>query len=230
MNCHAHAQVPATRSCHACLRPLCQECSEEVVGAFYCEPCLHERLQPHVEPRRPRSIKVPFLASLLSVFVPGLGQVYNGLVGRALFQFGSWMLAIWSLQFATGDPVAAVMVLGTCGLWIWQVVDAWRTAKDINRLGRVPDPEEAKALGRGPIPGLENGSRGLGIILIVVGAMILSANFGLSRVLSRLIEQAWPLALLLAGIALIRRSHRERAAARMPLDGFGDPGDMEASR
>jgi len=219
VKCQAHPDVDAIRSCHSCLQALCDECTQEVLGAFYCESCLTERLQPEVQapppglPKRKR-IKVPFVAGLLSV-IPGLGQVYNGLLGRALFHFIGFLLIIWSIEHVSGAAAAEVMMFFLwMGYWLWQLVDAVRTAKDINALGRVPDPEEAAAMGRGAIPGLDGGSKGFGIGMMVLGGLLLLSNLGMSRALSHLIEGVWPVALLLCGIWLVRRSREERRAAR----------------
>ena len=242
MKCRNHPEVDATRSCHACLGPLCADCTQEVLGIFYCESCLAERLRPEQVsaqeppplPRR-RRIKVPFLAGLLSVPLPGLGQVYNGLIARALGQFVAFLLLTWSVDqvHSPGGSVEALLALAIMGFYIWQIVDAVRTARQINELGRVPDPDEAEALGLGPLPGLERGSKGLGIALMVFGGLLLMGNLGLSRVLSQLIEGLWPVALLVGGIYLVRRSRDERRAFRSPgaaEDFEDDPELAEAGR
>ena len=33
MKCQAHPETDATRSCHACLQALCDDCTQEVLGA-----------------------------------------------------------------------------------------------------------------------------------------------------------------------------------------------------
>lgn len=217
MKCQAHPETDATRSCHACLQALCDDCTQEVLGAFYCEGCLAERLQPEaraVPPQMPKKkrIKVPFVAGFLSL-CPGLGQVYNGLMGRALFMFVAFLLLGWSIG-QMGPAGEGPILLTIMAFLVWQLVDAVRTAKDINRLGRVPDPDEAEAMGRGSIPGLDHGSKGLGIGMMVLGGLLLFGNLGMSRMLSHLIEGVWPVALLLGGIWLVRRSRNERRAAR----------------
>jgi TM2 domain-containing membrane protein YozV len=65
--------------------------------------------------------KNPGVAVLLSFFMPGAGQIYNGDVGKALlFFFGVWIL-VW--------------VLGGWGFWIAGMIDAHQSAQRIN-LGR----------------------------------------------------------------------------------------------
>lgn len=59
--------------------------------------------------------KSPGLAAVLSFFIPGLGQVYCGRLGRgALFFLGSFLLV----------PI----VIGF-GIWIWNIVDAHSLAQ-----------------------------------------------------------------------------------------------------
>jgi len=231
VKCQVHSSIDATRSCHACLQALCDDCTQEVLGAFYCTGCLAERLQPQAQappPRLPKRkrIKVPFVSGLLSFLIPGLGQVYNGLLGRALFHFIGFLLIGWSIDQVGGAEAAEVMMAFVfMGYYGWQVVDAVRTAKDINSLGRVPNSEEAEAMGRGSIPGLNRGSKGFGIGMMVVGGLILLSNLGMSRVLSHFIEGLWPVALLVGGIWLVRRSREERRVARPGL--FDEIDDLD---
>ena len=65
--------------------------------------------------------KEPSLAVLLSFFFPGLGQLYNGDVGKGIgLMLGFWVL-IW-----IGIGIV---------FWIWSMVDAYHSATNIN-LGR----------------------------------------------------------------------------------------------
>ena len=40
MNCAVHSDQPATGYCRNCGKPMCPQCTREVQGALYCEPCL----------------------------------------------------------------------------------------------------------------------------------------------------------------------------------------------
>lgn len=67
--------------------------------------------------------KEPGLALFLSFFFPGLGQIYNGDVGKGIaLMIGFWLL-VW-------------VFIGWI-FWIWSMVDAYRTANDINMGRRV---------------------------------------------------------------------------------------------
>ena len=203
--CADHPDTLSTQSCAACLRGCCDECATEVLGRPYCALCLAERLEPPLS----EPVKLPWLAALLSV-VPGLGQVYNGLVVRGLAHFVVFSFLIWLVGQETG--ITLLVCLGWIGFWVWQALDARNTARDINRLGRVPNPDEAHALGLGPLLGADRESRGLGIALVVVGALLLLQNFG--GELGRWLAHLWPIALVVAGIWLLRRGREERVAAR----------------
>lgn len=70
--------------------------------------------------RRSEAAHRPGVAALLSLVLPGMGQVYNG-----RFERGGW--------YALG----ALLVVP----WVFSIADAWRTAKSIRQgLRRVPPP------------------------------------------------------------------------------------------
>ena len=70
--------------------------------------------------------KNPGLAAVLSFFFMGLGQIYNGEIAKGVFFiviYGiSWALMVILIGFIT-TPI----------LWIWGMVDAYRSAEKINR-------------------------------------------------------------------------------------------------
>jgi TM2 domain-containing membrane protein YozV len=70
-------------------------------------------------------MKSPGLAAVLSFFVCGLGQIYNGQILKGLIFLVayavSWMM-MWIVVGFITTPV----------LWIWGIVDAYRTAQRIN--------------------------------------------------------------------------------------------------
>ncbi|MCE9595576.1 MAG: hypothetical protein K8S98_15420 [Planctomycetes bacterium] len=73
----------------------------------------------------PKFYKNPSIATVLSFFCTGLGQIYNGEIGKGVLfivlYFVSWMLMFVLIGFLT-TPV----------LWIWGMVDAYRSAERIN--------------------------------------------------------------------------------------------------
>ncbi|MFN0156578.1 MAG: hypothetical protein ACKVRP_00735 [Bacteroidota bacterium] len=73
-------------------------------------------------------MKNPGVAAVLSFFVTGLGQIYNGQISKGIILiivYGiSWCLMIVLIGFIT-TPI----------LWIWGMYDAYRTAERINQSG-----------------------------------------------------------------------------------------------
>ena len=86
----------------------------------------------------PRAHKSPFLAAALAV-VPGLGHFYLGhklkgaayLVGIGGLQFFGFDLDLSVIGAAVGVP----MELGGGALWVFSIVDAYRTAKQMESFG-----------------------------------------------------------------------------------------------
>jgi TM2 domain-containing membrane protein YozV len=74
----------------------------------------------------PASPKNPGLAAALSFFFAGLGQIYNGQIGKGVgfifAYFISFLLMFVIIGFIT-TPI----------LWIWGMVDAYKTAERINK-------------------------------------------------------------------------------------------------
>lgn len=65
------------------------------------------------------------LAAILSFFYTGLGQIYNGQIGKGflmiVFYFISWLLMFVIIGFVT-TPL----------LWAWGIYDAYKEAEKIN--------------------------------------------------------------------------------------------------
>ncbi len=72
------------------------------------------------------SSKSPGLALVLSLLWCGVGQIYNGQVGKGvmmLFAYGFSLVLI----------IVLIGLLTTPALWIYGMVDAYRTAEKINQ-------------------------------------------------------------------------------------------------
>ena len=107
----------------------------------------------------------PFVATLLSFFVPGLGAAYNGQTSKAIVHF-----AIFAsfFQMAVVTDGVTFFVLGVIGTWLFAAVDACRTAQ-LMRAGLAPDAEEdaiTRQLYGNPIA--------WGATLIVLGSVFLA--------------------------------------------------------
>jgi len=155
--------------------------------------------------------KSPFLAALLSFFIPGLGHLYVGAFQRALQVFGGMALSIF-ITVVIGGPGAIFIVF----TWFYGIVDSVRLAQVTNRGASV---ESLTALEERM---KRNGTGGLTLGVILVG-------LGLLWWVDKTFEIDWyfmhrwggPVAFVLLGVILIAahvsKKRKEHA------DGVGMP-------
>ena len=144
----------------------------------------------------------PFIATFLSLFVPGLGAAYNGQTSKAIVHF-----AIFAsfFQMAVVTDGVAFFVLGVGGAWLYAAVDACRTAQ-LMRAGLAPDAEE-DAITRQ----LYGNPLAWGITLLVLGGIFLARTvLGFQFPMRRLL----PVALVVLGAYVLydylkRRGRRD---------------------
>ena len=107
----------------------------------------------------------PFVATLLSFFVPGLGAAYNGQTSKAIVHF-----AIFAsfFQMAVVTDGVTFFVLGVVGTWLFAAVDACRTAQ-LMRAGLAPDAEEDAIAHQ-----LYGNPFAWGVTLVVLGTIFLA--------------------------------------------------------
>lgn len=146
--------------------------------------------------------KSPILAAFLS-FLPGLGNIYNGLYKRGVTFFLAFV-SLFAIGFASGEGVhLALLIPCTIFTWFFNVFDAYRQAILIN-YGYHGDVDEAK---------LNMGGWGLapGIFLVAVGLYgVLREYLDISW---DLLLAQWPWLLIVGGGGLIVQHFRERASA-----------------
>lgn len=80
-------------------------------------------------PQAPR--KEPALGLVASFFIPGLGSIINGDVGRGVGILIGYVVGVLLSVILIGIPVAL-------GLWIWGMVDGYQGAVARNRLNGYP--------------------------------------------------------------------------------------------
>ncbi|WP_020395648.1 signal peptidase I [Thiolinea disciformis] len=81
----------------------------------------------------------PLFALLLSLVLPGFGQLYNGQVNKALWLYLIFslltlpMMVFIALYLPNGLmlPVLVVSLLAVLGIWFYGMWDAWRTAQSL---------------------------------------------------------------------------------------------------
>jgi cell wall-active antibiotic response 4TMS protein YvqF/uncharacterized protein DUF5683 len=137
----------------------------------------------------PRPSKEPWVALLLSLVMPGLGQVYNGQLSKAIFFFFAFSGSIYLIAEGHALPFAVFLPF----IIFSNMIDAYRSATLINARGTAAPVEEDDVE-----------SPGWGIGLAVVGVVLFLNNMGWLR-LSALVPY-WPLLLIGAGVVLLRRS------------------------
>ena len=73
----------------------------------------------------PKFYKNPSIATILSFFFMGLGQIYNGQIGKGIvfiILYGVSVALMWVVIGFVTTPI----------LWIWGMVDANNSAKKLN--------------------------------------------------------------------------------------------------
>ncbi len=175
MNCAYHIQSGAVVNCNGCGKPLCPACDHRIKGFPYCQDCIvsgidllrnqnHSNYAPFVKKRTS-----PFVATLLSVFCPGLGAAYNGQTTKAIVYFAVFVGLFQMAVLTTG--MGPLFVFGFMGMWAFAALDAWRTASAI-RAGVTPDVAEDILVKR-----FAGNPKLWGIVLSVLGAAFLLQRF-----------------------------------------------------
>ncbi len=132
--------------CQDCGTPLTRETARPVGAGVFCEPCLTARVgAPNqqgyttvppvagVPPMdKPPS---PALAGILSI-IPGVGQMYNGQYAK-----GVVVLLICAVLDSLGKTDhLGIFGVAAFGWWIYQIVDAYQTAKARVEGRPIPNP------------------------------------------------------------------------------------------
>jgi TM2 domain-containing membrane protein YozV len=76
----------------------------------------------------PKTDKDPAAAAILSSFFIGLGQAYNGEIAKAVIFLILYGISIFLTFFLIGFVTIPI-------LWIWSMVDAYRSSQKINQVG-----------------------------------------------------------------------------------------------
>jgi hypothetical protein len=227
MNCNTHGDTAAVAFCRTCGKPLCNQCTRDVRGVVYCEACLAARMEGtapapgFVPPQNPPQtgyqqfmdqglgVKVqpgpasgpnPTVAGILGAIPLGLGAVYCGQYAKGLAHLGIFVLALVGLS--SDLPWQADMVIGIFlgFFWVYQILDAVRTAKAIQAGEPAPDPFGlAQTFGTGEridttkVPATAAILIGLGVLFLINTVF----DFSLHRF--------WPIILIVLGVWLFAR-------------------------
>jgi len=210
MNCANHPNAAAIAYCRTCGKPLCQSCTRDVRGVIYCESCLAERLGtaqpvtgqpiagvvPSTMPMPvPGSGPNPAVAGILAGFFPfGVGAVYTGQYAKGLAHLLIFVGLI--IGMGQGSPLDTLCAFAFAFFYVWQIIDAVRTAKALQLGQPAPDPLGlGQAFGAGEkidtsrIPTAA-------IVLIGLGILFLLQTIG---VFEFSVDRLWPVLLILLG-------------------------------
>lgn len=214
MNCSYHIENVAVVNCNGCGQPLCPSCDHRIKGFPYCQNCIVEGVELLRNRQSMAYVPIvrkqtsPFIATVLSLFCPGLGAAYNGQTSKALIHF---LVFIGLFQMAILSGGMAVFVLGFIGMWLYAALDSWRTAQMI-RSGVTPNSAEDVLVQR-----FSGNAKLWGIVLTIIGvSFVLQTLFNFNQVLTRFIL---PLLFIGLGIHLLR-SYLSKSNDSSDLSGF----------
>ncbi len=148
-------------------------------------------------PVRRADPKSPFAAVLLSILFPGLGQVYNGQLSKALIIFCVWAGCLYTMIEVQPLPWVFVMAFTT----LFSYVDAWRAATLINARAAGGEVPEELDVADSPL---------WGGALVLLGALLLLNNLGWLSL--RELQRFWPVLLIVAGGATLWNSLKRQRA------------------
>lgn len=212
MNCAVHTDTTATAYCRTCGKPMCPACAHNVRGVIYCEDCLASRLGGAVPPAAAAGVAPgvapvpvvvtsgpsPGLAGVLAGFFPfGVGQVYTGQYAKGLAHLLIFCALVWGAS-SSGDNYAPFFGICIAGFYIYQIIDAVRSAHAI-RLGEAPpDPFGlGKTFTTGDRTDVHKVPLGA-VILIGLGVLFLFDTMGLFPL--HWIGRLWPVILIVLGV------------------------------
>src|SRR5205807_2415440 len=150
MNCANHTDISAVAYCRTCGKALCANCTRDVRGVIYCENCLAARLegvQPPPSPPAgyppvaPSSGPNPALAGVLAGFFPfGVGAVYTSQYAKGLAHLLIFLFLSVGHNFVSNDGLHAVMGIALAFFYVYQIIDAVRSARALQMGQAPPDP------------------------------------------------------------------------------------------
>ncbi len=147
-----------------------------------------------VIPQRP--LKSPGFAGILGIFPFGAGALYNGQYTKALLHFVIFAGLVSMQGRGGGQPFLGLLL---AGFIVYQFFDNIASARAINAAGAGEAPAAA---GVAALPDVtSSGSIFWGIVLIVLGVLLIMANFEIISY-DRLFD-FWPVAVILIGFKFV---------------------------
>ena len=194
MYCSYHTTSAAGIQCSSCARPLCRACDHRIKGYPYCQDCIVlgvEGLSRSYDHSRPKARAR--LAALFAV-LPGMGAVYNRQNIKAVVHFVS---IIGLFQLASLRVTAGVFALAGMAVYLYSIIDAYRTAISIGR-GESPAVDEERfkrsLIKRAPL---------IGVMLICAGLLLVVQILRPFAFIT--LARLFPVALIILGGYLLTR-------------------------
>ncbi len=225
MTCAVHPTASVAAYCRICGKALCEACERTVKGVVYCEDCIASRLHDTMPSApagttavvEPRSSTSPGLAAVLAAFFPfGVGQVYTGQYAKGLAHLLIFAFLVWGASDA-GGGLEAVFGIGIAFFYVYQIIDAYRSAQALQRGEAPPDPFGlARTFSAGEKIDTAKVPTGA-IILIGLGVLFLLSNMGMFHFFW--FHRMWPLALIAIGVWMFLRRSGGPASPAGPAEG-----------
>lgn len=116
--------------CHGCGRKTGPGATASLAPTASTAVAPAQQAMPHpMQPAQPvivvRSPKSPGVAAVLSFFWAGLGQIYNGEIGKGILFMVLYVVSAFLMMAVIGFITTPI-------LWIFGMVDAYKTAEKIN--------------------------------------------------------------------------------------------------
>lgn len=231
MNCSNHPDAAVAAYCRTCGKPLCSNCTRDVRGVTYCESCLAARMEGQASapqqtvyqqvmdqgmglkvPPSPGPGPHPVLAGLLAGFFPfGVGAVYCGQYAKGLAHLLIFVMLVYGADHS--GSMDFLFGIGIAFFYIYQIIDAVKTAHAIQAGRPAPDP-----MGLGTMfgEGWKNENRNIpsgAVVLIGLGALFLLHTMG---IFEYGFERYWPLILVALGGWMLAK-HKDRRSLTGPI-------------
>ncbi len=218
MNCFNHAEVQAAAFCIRCGHALCTECTHNLRGSVYCEPCLVEIVNKQATsdqrgpareaaaPPPPKKHAAVYGSNPGAAFalgmIPGVGAIYNGDFMKAAIHVLIFGLLI-QMQDALHGGGEALLGLATAAFYFYMPFEAYYTAKKRKLAAEGVELETPIDRLHQQFGDMQHKELWGGVALVVIGGLFLADNFDIVR-FDR-IGQLWPLVLIGLGIWMLKR-------------------------
>ena len=141
MQCRTHPGNPGVNTCNQCGEWLCDDCTIEVNGRYFCINCARQGTGTHRDPPgAPYRLGSPARISwgllfMFSLLPPGINYMYEGLIKRGILTISAFFL----LFYVSMMPYFGIFGFVVAILWIACVFDAFQIRRRINAGEKIND-------------------------------------------------------------------------------------------